>query len=393
MKFPTIQILPSCQTRFANGYPWLYANEIEQSAATQKISPGQIVFVAYQGTCLGLGYYNRHSLISFRLLSRDPETIFDTDYFMERLQSALQLRNRFYLSPYYRLVHAEADGLPGLIIDRFDSVLVLQINTQGMEQLKTPLLAAIQIVFAPTTILLKQDSSVRALEQLPIAEPEMIGEALTHLTVIENHLLFKVDLTSTQKTGWFYDHRDNRILINTLAKGKTVLDYFCYSGGFSLQAAKAEATQVIGIDRSEIAIQNAKASATLNGLNDRCEFICRDVFEDMEIRIIKKEQYNLVILDPPAFIKSKKDFKVGLKGYEKLLTKAIQLVTKEGLLFIASCSYHLKENDLHYCLNRALSKNKREGRILRSLGAGFDHPQHPLLEESRYLKGFLVYLA
>ncbi|HXH54764.1 MAG TPA: class I SAM-dependent rRNA methyltransferase [Gammaproteobacteria bacterium] len=386
---PTIEIIPSYHKRFLSGYPWLYANEIVQSQLTKALEPGELVAVAHQGKRIATGYFNRHSLIAFRALST-----WDTDihvaFFKHRLQHSLALRERFYHTPYYRLVHAEADGLPGLIIDRFDSVFVIQINTQGMEKLKSLLIEALQVLFSPTTLYFKNDSTVRALEGLAITEPEVIGEPLSTLTVIENNMPFEIDMTSSQKTGWFFDHRENRALIAKLAGNKTVIDYFCYSGGFSLQAAKQQAKRVIGIDRSEGALKNAKRSASFNHLSDICEFHCRDTFKDMDDRLQKGENFDIVVLDPPAFVKNKKDLIPGLKGYEKLLAKALPLVAPGGFLLIASCSYHVKEADLKICLIRALQKTKREGRIVQTLSAGFDHPIHPMLEESSYLKGFLV---
>lgn len=389
---PTIEIMPSYHKRFLAGYPWLYANEITQSQSTKTLEPGELVAVTHQGKRVATGYFNRHSLISFRALSSSDIDI-DVTFFKHRLQHSLALRERFYHTPYYRLVHAEADGLPGLIIDRFDSVFVIQMNTQGMEKLKTLLIEALQALFSPTTLYFRNDSAVRTLEGLSITEPEVIGEPLSTLTVIENNMTFEIDMTSSQKTGWFFDHRDNRALIAKLAPGKTVIDYFCYSGGFGLQAAKQQAKRVIEIDRSEGALKNAERSASLNHLSDICEFHCRDTFKDMDERLQKGEIFDIVVLDPPAFVKSKKDLIPGLKGYEKLLTKALSLVAKNGFLLIASCSYHVKEADLKICLIRALQKTKREGRIVQTLSAGFDHPIHPILEESSYLKGFLVFIA
>ena len=389
---PTIEIIPSYHKRFLSGYPWLYANEIIQSQSTKTFEPGELVVVAHQGKRVATGYFNRHSLISFRALA-SPDTDIDITFFKHRLEHCLALRERFYHTPYYRLVHAEADGLPGLIIDRFDSVFVIQINTQGIEKLKGLLIEALQVLFSKTTLYFKNDSAVRALEGLAINEPEVIGELLSTLTVIENNMTFDIDMTSSQKTGWFFDHRDNRALMAKLAPNKTVIDYFCYSGGFSLQAAKNGAKRVIGIDRSEGALKNAQRAASLNHLSELCEFHCRDTFKDMDERLQKGEIFDIVVLDPPAFVKNKKDLIPGLKGYEKLLTKALPLVAKSGFLLIASCSYHVKEADLKICLIRALQKTKREGRIVKTLSAGFDHPIHPMLEESSYLKGFLVFIA
>jgi 23S rRNA (cytosine1962-C5)-methyltransferase len=331
-------------------------------------------------------------LISFRVLSTPPVNI-DVTFFKQALERSLALRERFYSTPYYRLVYAEADGLPGLIIDRFSSVFVIQINTQGMEKLKSLLVEALQILFSPRTLYFKNDSAVRTLEGLSITESEIIGAPLSTLTVIENNMTFEIDMTSSQKTGWFFDHRENRALIAKLARSKTVIDYFCYSGGFSLQAAKQGAERVMGIDRSEGAVKNAECSARFNQLSDICKFHCQDSFKDMDTRLEKGQIFDIVVLDPPAFVKSKKDLIPGLKGYEKLLTKALPLVAPGGFLLIASCSYHVKEADLKICLIRALQKTKRKGSIVQTLSAGFDHPIHPMLEESSYLKGFLVFVT
>lgn len=388
---PSIEIIPGYHKRFLSGYPWLYANEITQSQSTKDLAPGELVTVLHQNKPVATGYFNRHSLISFRKLATEAANI-DINFFKYQLQQSLTLRERFYSIPYYRLVYAEADGLPGLIIDRFDSVFVIQINTQGMEKLKNILIAALQELFSPTTLYFKNDSGVRTLESLPICEPDIIGSPLPTLTVIENNMTFEIDMTSSQKTGWFFDHRENRALIAKLSPGKTIIDYFCYSGGFSLQAAKQNAKRVIGIDRSESALLNARRSAALNNLSNITEFYCQESFKDMDERLQQGQTFDIVVLDPPAFVKNKKDLAPGLKGYEKLLTKALPMVTPGGFLLIASCSYHVKETDLKVCLIRALLKTKRECRIVQTLSAGFDHPIHPMLEESNYLKGFLVFV-
>ncbi len=389
---PIIQVQPGCHKRFLVGYPWLYANEIVQSPLTKTAESGQLVALECLGKKVATGYFNRHSLIAFRVLSHNPDEIIDADFFIRRLQRALDVRALFYTTPYYRLVHAEADDLPGLIIDRFDSVFVVQLNTQGMQKLQNELITALQQLYNPDTIYIKLDSPIRQHEGLPIAEPIIIGKVPTELSVLENDTQFTIDMKTSQKTGWFFDHRDNRNYIAQLAKGKTVIDYFCYSGGFSVQAAKHNALHVTGVDASAGALENAKRSAALNQVQDKCTFVCADTFKDMDARIQKSEKFDIVVLDPPAFVKSKKDLTVGLKGYEKLLTKAIALIAQNGILLIASCSYHVKDFDLKSVLARALHKNKREGRIHRTLAAGPDHPGHPMLEESSYLKGFLVTL-
>ena len=388
---PELSILPGYHKRFLQGYPWLYANELSKSYLTKDLEPGALVTLTHHQQPIATGYFNRHSLISFRVLTRLPHEIIDTAFFVKRLEKALALRKQFYTQPFYRLIHAEADGLPGLIVDRFEDVLVVQINTQGMQKLVDFLLEALHHLFSPSTIYLKNDSPVRELENLPILEPVIIGKALSSLHVIENGTQFLIDIAAGQKTGWFFDHRENRQMISELAEGKSVIDYFCYSGGFSLQAAKS-ARKVIGVDASNAALRNAARSATLNQLSEKCQFVCKDAFKDMDERIEKNQCFDIVILDPPAFVKSKKDLMPGLKGYEKLIYKASKLVTENGFLMIASCSYHVKEADLKNCLIRALHKSQRSGKIVKTIFAGPDHPPHPILEESNYLKGFLVFL-
>lgn len=391
--YPSIEILSPHQKRFLAGYPWVYANELKQTQAYKHLKPGTLVTLHAGNQAAALGYINRHSLIAFRALTRNPQETINAAFFEKRLKEAQNLRQQFYPQPFYRLIHAESDHLPGLIIDRFDDVFVLQINTYGMELLIDPLVSAIQTLFTPKTILLSFDSAIRKSEDLEIKDSVFIGEKIKRISVIENAIPYSVDLESSQKTGWFYDHRENRQLISKLSQHKSIIDYFCYSGGFSIAAALAGATHVTAIDRSATALENAKASAINNQVSEKCTFVCKDVFDDMDERITRCETFDIVILDPPAFVKSKKDLNTGLKGYEKLITKGVQLTTNKGLLLIASCSYHVKADDLKTCLVKGLHKAKKQGKILKRLEAGFDHPILPILEESSYLKGFLVLIT
>jgi 23S rRNA (cytosine1962-C5)-methyltransferase len=387
---PKIELLPGYHQRFLSGVPWIYTNELKISNQTKSLSPGTVVTLTYHDKPIATGYYNRHSLIAFRVLNRNPFEIINETFFQQRLKAAAQLRQRFFSKPYYRLIHAEGDELPGLIIDRFKDVFVVQLNTQGMERLLPFLIAALKSQFNAKTIYIKRDSKIREQEGLPLKEPEIIGEPVTEITVIENNAHYRVDLSQGQKTGWFFDHRMNRKLVASFAKNKSVIDYFCYNGGFSIQAALEGAKSVIGVDRSSIAITNATRSAAENAIKCPIEFVCQEVFDDIDERIKNQETFDIVILDPPAFVKVKKDLAQGLRGYEKLITRGLKLVAPEGLLLIASCSYHVKMEDLKLCLAHALNKAERIGKILQYLHAGFDHPCHPMLAESEYLKGFLV---
>jgi len=390
MQYPIIHINHGHEKRFTQGFPWVYSNEIAVNPSLKEFIPGQLVEIQARNLPVAIGFYNRHSLIAVRALTRIPTETIDAAFLVKRITEALLRRQIFYKEPFYRLIHAEADGLPGLIIDRFNDVLILQINTAGMEQLLTFILSALQQTLAPTTIYIQRDSKNRITEGLSLQEPEVLGQAIDTLKVIENGVTYFIDLANGQKTGWFYDHRANRELIASLAANKTVIDYFCYSGGFALQAAHQGAKKVVGVDRAESVIRNGQNSALQNGLQDKCTFVTADVFQDLEERRTKGQRFDIVVLDPPAFVKAKKDLAVGLKGYEKLMRAAIPLVAEHGLFLIASCSYHVKEADLQQVLQRALSKTGRTASIVKRLGAGFDHPLHPHLEESEYLKGFLL---
>lgn len=391
---PILELNPKQQKRFMALHPWVYANEIIQSDLTKSIEPGSLVLLQSQKKLIAIGYYNRHSLIAFRALSRNPFETIDVNFFIDRLKNALKLRQQYYSKPFYRLIHSEADGLPGLIIDRFDDVFSVQINTFGMENLKPLLIQALQTEFEPKTIFFQNDTRMRKLEGLSDFQSHFIGNEIQTLDVIENNLTYQIDFSSFQKTGWFYDHRENRRKIFHLANNKKVIDYFCYSGGFALQAAFGEAKSVIAVDSSENALMNAKNSAEHLRLSTPIEFVCEQAFVDMDKRIANGEHFDLIILDPPAFVKVKKDLNAGLKGYEKLIYKGLQLLNAQGYLLIASCSFHVSLDMLkECCLNRALFKTNRSAKITETLHAGPDHPTHPHLPESEYLKGFIIWVA
>ena len=367
--------------------PWLFANEIAMSPATKALPPGGVVRVeSDNGAPLGTYLFNRHPLICARRLSRDPEAVIDTGLLAERLQAALDLRARLFDAPYYRLVHAEADGLPGTIIDRFDDVVVVQVNTAGMERLRAPLLDALAAVLAPRVIVLRNDSPARTNEGL---EPEVavVGGALDGpVPLVENGVRFFADPGDGQKTGWFYDQRENRAFAARLAEGRRVLDGYSYTGGFAVQAACAGAESVVALDRSQAALDMAARAAAANGVADLCEFRKVEVFEALAAQAEAGERYGLVVMDPPAFVKSKKDYWQGVKAYRKLARLAAPLVAPGGALVMCSCSHHVGAEVFAEQARRGLADVRREGRLLRSAGAGPDHPVHPWLPETGYLK-------
>lgn len=396
-ELPIIRLLPGRHRRLAQGYPWVFSNELEMGPEAKALEPGSLVrLVNAGGEPEGIAFFNRHTLIAARLLTRSVKVVVDEGFLATRLEAALALRQRLYSRPFYRLVHAEADGLPGTVIDRYGDVLVVQINTAGMERLKDALVAALERVLSPTAILLKDDSAARAQEGLPPGERLAKGEAPGVIAVEENGATYFADLSQGQKTGWFFDQRENRAWIARfaagLAGGGRVLDGYSYSGGFALQAALAGATEVLALDRSEAALELAKRAAEVNGVAERCRFEKAEVFQRLAQMKGEGRAFELVLVDPPAFVKTRKDLVQGLKGYRKLARLAAQLVTPGGVLFIASCSHHADPANFAQAVAGGLSDAGRGGRILQMSGAAPDHPVHPQLPETAYLKAMTIAL-
>lgn len=390
---PVVRLKPRAQKRLVAGYPWVYSNEVEMDAAARSLPLGSVVRLeSSDREGLGTAFFNKLPLIAARVLSRDPDIEIDEAFLADRLERALALRERLVAAPYYRLVHAEADGLPGLIVDRFDSALVLQLNTAGMERLRAPLLAALERLLSPGTIVLRNDSQARRLEGLESEVRVLKGTLSAPIEVIENGARYLADLREGQKTGWFFDQRENRAWIAPLAEGARVLEAYCYTGGFTMQAARAGAEEILAIDRSEPALTLAAEAAKLNGVEARCQFKKAEVFAELQSLARAGERFELVIADPPAFVKSKRDFWQGAKGYRKLARLAASLVAPGGCLFIASCSHHMDPAQFAEQVRRGLNNAGRQARILRSSGAGPDHPVHPALPESAYLKALVLAL-
>jgi len=384
---PTIALQPGRHKRAEAGHPWVYSNEIAMDAAAKALPKGTLVTLRKAGgEPLGVATFNAHTLVAARILDRDAKRPIDRAFFAARLEAALTLRRRLYGEPYYRLVHAEADGLPGVVADRFGDVLVTQLNTAGMALLEAEWIAACEAVLAPRAIVLRNDSPARALEGL---EPELRvakGAIDGPIELVENGARFLADPREGQKTGWFFDQRDNRRFVVGLSQGARVLDLYCYAGGFAVAAAKAGAAQVLALDRSEAALALAARAAEMNGVGERCRFQRADAFGEVSRLGAQGQRFDVVIADPPAFVKSKKDLGPGLRGYRKLARLAATLVAPGGLLFIASCSHNVEPPDFAEAVRRGLEDAGRSGRILRSAGAAPDHPVHPWLPESAYLK-------
>ena len=391
MRYPPIHLLPGQDRRPRAGHPWIYSNELRMDAAAKALPPGApVCLFSSEGRPLAIALFNPHSLIAARVITRNKDATIDAAFVERRLARALRLRERLFERPYYRLAHAEADGLPGLVVDRFGEVVVCQLNSAGIASLEPLIMDALDRLLAPRTIVLRNDSPVRELEGLT-QEVRIVKGALDGpIELVENDVTFLIDPLEGQKTGWYYDQRENRAFVARLARDQTVLDLYSYSAGFGLQAAAAGAESVLALDRSQLGLDLATASAERNGLAARLETAREDAFAALERLAADKRRFGIVVADPPAFVRSKKDLKPGLRGYRKLARACGPLVAEEGILAISCCSHNVPEEEFADEVRRGLRDAGRGGRLLRRAGAGPDHPSHPALPESAYLK-CLVY--
>jgi 23S rRNA (cytosine1962-C5)-methyltransferase len=383
----TLKLKKDEDRRLRSGHLWIFSNEIDVEASPLKgFAKGQLARIeSHKNEFIGIGYVNPESLITARLLSRSPSCKPNADFFKHRLKQALSLRETYYDKPYYRLVYGESDGLPGLIVDRFGDVFAVQINTAGMDSLLDSLLEAIISTFDPKAIVLRNSSGLRTLEGIETYDKVVFGHLDGVVEIFENGSKFHIDPLAGQKTGWFFDHRENRRLLAGLCQGKEVLDLFSYSGAWTIPCAQNSA-RVTSVDASQSAIDLLRASAQLNDVESAVDPICADVFDFLKDAREKKQKFDVVIVDPPAFIKRKKDLRKGLEGYRRLNQMALQVLNKNGLLVSASCSYHLREDDLLDVLRSSARHMDRDLVVTAKRGAGPDHPIHPAIPETSYLK-------
>lgn len=392
MTLPSLRLKKNADRRLKAGHLWLYSNEIDTDATPLKgLEPGQQVVVeAAGGKALGVAYVNPHSLICARLVSRDPKQGLDRSLLVHRLNQALALRERLFAKPFYRLVHGEGDLLPGLVIDRFDDILVVQLNTAGMQAVAAELLDALDKVLAPAVVVFRNDTSGRRQEGLELGVEVVKGELPEQVLLEENGVRFAAPVLDGQKTGWFYDHRVNRAWLNGLVAGKRVLDLFSYVGGWGVQAAAHGAREVLCVDASGAALERVAENAALNGLHEQVAVGEGDAFEALAALKADGEQFDVVILDPPAFIKKRKDIPNGERAYGKLNREAMRLLGRDGLLLSASCSMHLAPERLVEVVRGAVRHQDRHGQILFQGHQGPDHPVHPAIPETSYLKALGV---
>ncbi|MBI2876505.1 MAG: class I SAM-dependent rRNA methyltransferase [Candidatus Tectomicrobia bacterium] len=368
------------------GHPWIFSNEIQEESF-KTCAPGEPVEVEdAQGRFLGRGYFNPHSLIAIRLLTRQPEEI-DADFFRHRILEAWRYRQRIYPGQTaLRLIYSESDGLPGLIVDRYGDCLSVQLLTLGMEQQREPILSALAEIVHPRAIVLRNDAPIRRLEGLALEKGVAAGTLEGPVTLEEGGVSLGVDLLEGQKTGFFFDQRENRLRMRRYVAGARILDGFCYTGAWALQALQGGAAEVVGIDASARALAWAEENGRRNGRSARCRFQRADLFEALKVRVEAGERFDGVILDPPALAESRKSLPTALKGYEKINFYAMRLLGAEGFLFTCSCSYHLTREMFVGVIVRAARKARKSVRIMEYGQQAPDHPILPTVPETEYLK-------
>lgn len=378
----TVRLKKRDARRVERGHPWVFSNEIIDPP--KDAEPGEIVDVLdFSGRFIGRGYYNPRTLISIRLLTNTRDEI-NRDFLRGRISSARALRQRLGFGDSYRALFSEGDLLPGLIVDKFEDVLVVQSLTAGIDRLLNDIIAALDDVYAPAAIVLRNDSPSRALEDLPMERRVAKGEPAERLIIEESGIKYAVDVLKGQKTGFFFDQRENRLALRGLVKDRRVLDCFCYTGAWSLSAAKFGASEVTGIDSSDQAISLAVQNAAMNNL--KVFFKNADVFGELKEMEKRQERFGCIILDPPAFVKNRAKIREAIKGYKEINRRALRLMEPGGVLVSCSCSYHVNQDLFRELLIDAAHAAGRGVRHLELRSQARDHPMPLAAREAQYLK-------
>jgi 23S rRNA (cytosine1962-C5)-methyltransferase len=387
-QLPELRLKRGEDRRLSAGHLWVFSNEVDTARTPlPDFEPGALCrVVSDRDKFLGYAYVNPHSLICARILGRDPEYPPDKSLIVHRLQVAQSLRRSLYDRPFYRLVYGESDALPGLVLDRFGDVVVGQIATAGMEAMRADVEAAVRKAIAPAALLWKNDSGARELEGLPSYVQTAFGDVPEFVEVDEGGVTFRIPLGTGQKTGWFFDQSANRLALRKYVGGARVLDVFSYLGGWGLGALRAGATEVTCVDSSAPALEGLQAAAAANGMKPA--LIRGDAFDVMEQLHAEKRRFDVVVIDPPAFIKRKKDIPKGEAAYRRLNQLAIQLLERDGVLVSCSCSYHLDPQQLLAAIQRGARHLDRFAQVVEVGGQAPDHPIHPAIPETRYLKAY-----
>ncbi len=378
------KILLRRTARIITGHAWIFSNELATSPKSRE--PGSLVEVYdMKKDFIGVGYINPNSLIAVRLLTREKEPI-DADFFRKRILNALRYRSMIGIKgDSFRAVFSEGDFLPGLIADKYGDCLVLQFLTLGMEKMKDIIIPLFDEIFSPAAIVLRNDSHSRTLEGLPLAK-EVVKGSLPPLPLIhEGDIAFEVDPLAGQKTGFFLDQRENRLALSELVHGGRGLDLFCYAGAWGLQLA-GKGAEVTFVDDSESALSQVKSNAALNGVENKCGYNKADVFSFLKEAINAGSRYDFIVLDPPAFVKSRLKIKEALKGYREINTLAMKLLREGGILATSSCSYHIEKSIFIDMLRDSARDARKQFRLLECRSQGKDHPVLLSVPETEYLK-------
>jgi 23S rRNA (cytosine1962-C5)-methyltransferase len=392
-ELPALRLKRNEDRRLHAGHLWIFSNEVDtQQTPLTKFKAGELVRVlAHNDRALGLAYVNPQSLISARVL--ETWKIPDAAWLATRIRAALSLRERLYSKPYYRLVYGESDGLPGLVVDRYGSACVVQIGTAGMERLKPQIQEALSQVLRCEALLFKNDSSAREMEGLPSYVEVAKGKIDDVGQVVEDNLEFRTPLAEGQKTGWFFDQAANRrSLVKYIRQGARMLDVFSYVGAWGVRAAHSGAREVLCVDSSERALELASGNAERNGGNERkggkFTTVRGDAFDVLEGLAKERARFDVVVIDPPAFAKRKKDLPKALAAYKRLNQLAMQVINDDGILVSCSCSHHVGPSDLQDAIAKAARSLDKRLQILEVGGQAPDHPVHPAIPETRYLKAY-----
>jgi 23S rRNA (cytosine1962-C5)-methyltransferase len=390
MSLPPLILRKNEDRRLRAGHLWVFSNEVDIGRTPLKaFQPGDLVEIqSASGHAIGSGYVNPNSLIAARILSRDPQHLPDRSLLVHRLNIALSLRERIYAKPFYRLAFGESDGLPGLVVDRYGDVLVCQITTAGMERLRADIVAALEKVIRPSVIVFRNDVGVRELEGLPLYVEIALGMAPATVLVEEHGLKFEAPLEGGQKTGWFFDQHDNRSRLLRYVKGRRVLDVCSYVGGWAVQAAAHGASETVAVDSSAQALEWVQKNAAANGVS--VETRQQDAFDALRDLRETGEKFGVIVLDPPAFVKRRKDLAAGKEAYRRLNQLAMQVLDRDGMLISCSCSHHMSAEDLLAAIQSAARHLGRDAQVLEQGMQAPDHPVHPAIPETSYLKAFYV---
>ncbi|MEJ2309059.1 MAG: class I SAM-dependent rRNA methyltransferase [Gammaproteobacteria bacterium] len=394
MKLPTLKLRKDQERRILAGHLWIYSNEIDTAETPLKqFSPGQQVAVhSHRNKWIAHAYVNPHSLISARVISRHPTETLDEALLKRRIADALALRERLFDKRCYRLVYGESDWLPGLVVDRFGDYLGVQITTAGMEAVKAQVIAVLEELLAPAGILLRNDIRVRELEGLEQYVAVASGDIPESIRLEENGVLFETSLREGQKSGWFYDQAGNRERMRRYVRGgDKVLDICSYAGAWGVTAALSGAAEVLCVDASQPALEQTRHNAAINGVEQHIATQQGEMFEVLKKLASGGKRYDMVILDPPAFIKRRKDRKEGEQAYRRLNALGLDVLKNDGILVTSSCSFHMEQSQLLNVTRQAAVRQNADLRLLEYGQQRQDHPVHPAIAETAYLKTLFLH--